>query len=470
MKLSKHLKLIRVAALHAAVSTSYLVAAEPTPPSVTAAAGRTRIGEVTLQPPARQAAPGSENLVQPTNKAAHPPEVLPPQPIDEVTIEELVQLALSNNPSVAQAAARVDALRGKWVQVGLPPNPTAGYLASEVGNDGRGGQQGGFAGQDYITGGKLRLDQAVAAQEIQQAQHQLAAAQLRVATDVRRAAYGILVAQRRVELGEELLQLSAQAVQASQELEEAQEISRAGVLQSEVEQQTASILVQTARNELSAAWRQLFAVIGCEIPQTRLAGDVTQLPAVLNWEEQLARITASSPELGGAIAGVLRAQFALRRALVEPIPNLETEVSVQYDESTNNTVAGLQVGVPLPLWNRNQGGIRQSQAEVIEARRNADRIELDLKRRLADALQRYSTAHAQAETYATSILPKARQTFELVQRAYRAGEVGYVDLLTAQRTYSQTNLAYLDALSGLWASWTEIDGLLLSGSLAEPPN
>jgi cobalt-zinc-cadmium efflux system outer membrane protein len=155
---------------------------------------------------------------------------------------------------------------------------------------------------------------------------------------------------------------------------------------------------------------------------------------------------------------------------VEPVPNLQTQVSVQYDESTNDTIAGLQVGVPLPLWNRNQGGIRQARAEIAEARRNADRVELDIKRRLAEAFQHYATAHAQAETYSTSILPKAQQTFELMQRAYRAGEVGYLELLTAQRTYSQTHLAYLDALNGLWSSWTLIDGLLLSGSLADAPN
>jgi cobalt-zinc-cadmium efflux system outer membrane protein len=273
-----------------------------------------------------------------------------------------------------------------------------------------------------------------------------------------------------VALAQELVKLSGQAVQASQELQEAQEIARTGLLQTQLEQQTTSILLQTARNELSGAWRSLFAVVGSEFPPTEIAGDVTQLPAELNWDEQLARISAASPELGAAMAEVSRAQMALRRAIAEPVPNLQTQFSVQYDDSSNDTIAGVQIGVPLPLWNRNQGGIRQSQSEIVQARRNADRLQLDLKRRLADAFQRYATAHAQAETYAGSILPQARETFELVRQGYRLGEVGYLDLLTAQRSYFQANLAYLDALSALWTSWTEIDGLLLSGSLSTPPN
>lgn len=420
--------------------------------------------ETPEQPPDVQ-----ELLAQPASVAPAELEALPPGPTADVTIEEIVQLAVASNPSVAQAAARVAALRGKWVQAGLPPNPTAGYAASEIGNDGRGGQQGGFAGQEYVTGGKLRLDQAIVAQEIQQAEQQMYAAQMRVTTDVRQACYAVLVAKRRVELAGELLSLSDEAVKASQELRDAEEIPLAGLLQTEVEQQNATILLQTAQNELNAAWQRLSAVVGAELPPRQIAGDVSQLPGLLNWDEQLARITAGSPELGAAMADILRAQNALRRATVEPVPNVSTQAMVQYDESTNDTIVGLQVGVPLPLWNRNQGGIRQAQAEIAEANRNADRVELDLKRRLAEAFQNYANARARAETYATTILPKARQTFELVQRGYRLGEVGYLDLLTAQRTNSQTNLAYLDALGSLWANWTEIDGLLLAGSLESRP-
>ena len=425
-----------------------------------------------LPSPLPEQAPGTpspDGLVQPPSVASAGPEALPPSNPTDLTIEALIQLGLSNNPAVAQAAARVEALRGRWVQAGLPPNPTLGFLGSELGNDARGGQNGGFAGQEFITGGKLRLDQAIVAQEIQRADRQLAATQLRVTTDVRRSAYAVLIAQRRMQLAENLTEISGQAVAASRELQEAQERPRAGLLQSELEQQNALILSQTARNAYNSAWRQLMAIIGSDMPPQPIAGDVSQLPAALDWEEQLARVTTMSPEMGAAAADIVRAQAALRRAVAEPIPNISAQFSVQYDENSNYTIGGLQAGIPLPLWNRNQGGIRQAQAEIIQANRNAGRVELDLKRRLAEAFQIYTSARVQAETYATVILPKARQTFELVQRGYRLGEIGYLDLLTAQRTYSQTNLAYLDALSALWASYAEIEGLLLSGSLVAPP-
>ena len=121
--------------------------------------------------------------------------------------------------------------------------------------------------------------------------------------------------------------------------------------------------------------------------------------------------------------------------------------------------------MPIPLWNRNQGGIRQAQAEVSEAIRNADRVELNLQGRLANAFQQYADAYVTTDSYASNILPRAQKTFELVERGYQQGEVGYLDVLTAQRTFSQSNLEYLDALESLWKSYVRIDGLLLEGGL-----
>jgi len=386
-------------------------------------------------------------------------------------MEALEQMAFSNSPAIAQAAAHIRALRGKWVQVGLPPNPTAGYVGSEIGNDGASGQEGGFVGQNFITAHKLQRNRAVVAAEIGRAEQQLAAMQRRVQTDVRQDYYAALLAQRRVELTNELVRLSTKAVNASKSLYGAEEIPLAGLLQTEVQQQNAQVLLRTAQNSLAQAWRRLSAVIGgTELPVQSLVGDVSQIPEILDWEEQLIRLQSESPEIAAAMADINRARRALSRATVQAVPNINTQLSVQYDNSSNFTIAGAQIGIALPIWNRNQGGIRQAQAEVSQAIRNVNRVELRLNQQLADSFRQYSDAHITATTYATDILPRSRRTFDLVQQGYAQGEVGYLDVLTAQRTFSQTNLAYLDALGTLWQSYVKIDGLLLDGSLAQPSN
>ena len=425
---------------------------------------------------------GAPTEIQPVahHESAEPSELVQPPPVIEsidaapvgevagkgLSLATLESMALSSNPAISQAAARVRALRGKYVQVGLAPNPIAGYVANDIGNEGSSGQQGAFVGQRFITANKLGRNRAVVSAEIARAEQELAATQRRVQTDVRQAYYSVLLAQRRVELADEIVRLTSEAVEASKSLLEAKEIAVAALLQTELVEQNARIGRQTAENRLDQSWRQLSAVVGgAQLAVQPLAGDPTQLPSLPTWEEQLPRIQSESPEVAAAVVRIERARRALNRARVEAVPDVTTQVSVQYDDLTDDAIAGVQIGLPIPMWNRNQGEIRQAQAEVTEATRNLDRVELDLNRRLAGAFRQYSDAYVSAQAYSADILPRSERTLTLVQAAYTQGEIGYLDLLAAQRAFTQTNLAYLDALESLWESNALIEGLLLEGSL-----
>ena len=96
-----------------------------------------------------------------------------------------------------------------------------------------------------------------------------------------------------------------------------------------------------------------------------------------------------------------------------------------------------------------------------------DQLELSFRQRLAGVYQRYASARNQVEDYSRDdgILANSGSALELIRKGYEAGELNYLDLITAQRTFSQTTLAYIEALGELWAAVVEIDGLLLKGSL-----
>jgi cobalt-zinc-cadmium efflux system outer membrane protein len=117
-------------------------------------------------------------------------------------------------------------------------------------------------------------------------------------------------------------------------------------------------------------------------------------------------------------------------------------------------VADLEMVVPLPLFNRNQGNIMEAQAGLIAAQREVRRVELDLQARLAEAFEQYANGRQHVQTYTDTILPDARQSLDLVGT-----------LLTAQRTFFDVNLSYLNSLSQLWAQTVELEGLLLRGGL-----
>ena len=77
----------------------------------------------------------------------------------------------------------------------------------------------------------------------------------------------------------------------------------------------------------------------------------------------------------------------------------------------------------------------------------------------------YLDAKLQVDAYSAEILPKAKETFDLISQGYSEGEIDFLQLLTAQRTYSQTNLNYLESLRRLWQQNVNIRGMLLSDSL-----
>jgi outer membrane protein, heavy metal efflux system len=413
----------------------------------------------------RIAAEGQAAPLPPAGQPQPSPPGEPPAPVG-MTLAELEEMAIKCNPTVAQAAQRVEAARGRWVQVGLYPNPVAGYIGAEIGNEGQGGQQGSFVGQEIVTAGKLRLSRSVAEQEIRQAEWVWQSQQQRVLTDVRRSFYDVVVAQRKMELTEQLLRVGEEGVQSTKALMKAKEVARADTLQAHIEAESARVLLERAKNQHAAAWRNLAAVVGnANMPPQRLAGEAWDGLSVLTWEDTYNRLLAESPQLAAARAGVARAQAAVSRECAQRVPNIDLQMAVQYDNATKDTFATVQAGVPMPIFNRNQGNIRKAQAELMAAQNEVQRVQLDLQQRLAAVFEQYATARYQAEKYSQDILPSAQASLDLANKGYRQGEYNYLFLLTAQRTYFQTNLIYLDAIRELRTAATAIEGNLLSGSL-----
>lgn len=405
-------------------------------------------------------------LSQPPSVEVIPPGTVQGMATQSLELADLEAIALAQNPSLVQAGARVDAARGDWVQAGLPPNPTGGYSASEVGNEGRGGQQGGYVGQEVVTAKKLQLSRAVAAQEVKVAEAQFAAQRQRVLSDVRINFYEVVVAQRRVEIAEELVNVSQRAADVAKSFLEHEQGNRVDLLQARVEASSANILSENSQNDYVASWRRLAAVLGSPMMEpVQLEGDLEANLSDMSFDEAMGRLLASSPELAAAQSGVDRARWAVDRAYAGRIPNVDLQGSVQHDNVTHNEIANIQVGMPLPFWNRNQGGIRRARAELAGAQGDVLRVELSLQQRLASAYQRYVNARQQVERYKLDILPDAQSSLDLVTNGYKQGEFGFLMLLTSQRTFFQTNLAYLDSLRQLRESRALIDGMLLTDSL-----
>ncbi len=131
-------------------------------------------------------------------------------------------------------------------------------------------------------------------------------------------------------------------------------------------------------------------------------------------------------------------------------------------------MANVQVSVPVPIFNRNQGNIAAAEADWLRASQEKQRLQLALKQMLADVYRGYDIERNNILQYNQAILPNSFETLKLSQQAYENGEIGYLQYLTAQRNYTALNQDYIDSLGRLWSKVVEIDGLLLVDGLKSP--
>lgn len=409
------------------------------------------------------------------NTVEFEPLPLPPaelKPETGLSLAELEQMALSANPSLRRIQALVAAARANTVQVGLYPNPSIGYEGQQLGSGGLAEQHGVTFSQEFVRGGKLKLNRAVASRERMVIEQQLAAQQQRVRTDIRSAFYQVLLAQRQIEITEDLIRIDVEGVDSAEQLFRANEVGRADVLQAQLEAESARILLENARNRYNAAWQTLAAVLGdATFPPQPLAGELTAPPRELSFDDALAQLQFASPEVAAAALEVERACLALRRAQVEPVPNVSVAGLVNWQDNGigGDPDGGIAVSLPIPFFDKNQGAISRAAHEVAAARQALAQISLALQNRLAPVFEQFANATSQVKRYQDTIIPAAAESLSLTRQAYTAGETNYTTLLTAQRTYSETQLNYLQALGALRLAETQIDGLLLSGSLENSP-
>lgn len=398
------------------------------------------------------------------------------QPAPHVlTLADLEQRALARNPTMAQAASEVEAARGRARQAGLLPNPTIGYTGDEISRGPiiRGGEHGFFVEQTIPLGGKLGLSRQIFEREATQAEALVDTQRFRVLTDVRMLYYAALAAQRRVDVRGRLAALSVEAVGVSRQLFNTGAADSPDVMESEIEARRAQLALEAAQNDRYRVWRRLASVVGDpQLTPQPLDGTIDTPIPDLDRDAVVQQVLSQSPELKAAGLAVERAQAALKRAQRETAPDLVLRGGPRYNrellEANGQPVgweASLDVGLVIPLFNRNQGGIAEARAEVGRAEQEVGRLELELRSRAADAFDQYLTTLRSAEAYRTDVLPRAEQSYQLYLTRYREMGAAYPQVLIAQRTWFQATDQYIDSAEHAWTSALELQGFLLTGGL-----
>lgn len=402
---------------------------------------------------------------------AKPAAAKPAGPV--VHLEDLEKMALAANPAIGQAAAMVDAAKGRTQQAGLWPNPSFGASGEHVSTATGGGAIGGFVEQRFVTAGKLGLNRKIAAQEQGETVQFQEAQKQRVLTRVRSLYYQALGDQLLLDVRTDLVDLARRTVKISGELYNVGLTDRPDLLAAEVEAERIDLELIEAQNARQRTWRELAAVTNNPgLTPAPLEGDLEEIPKI-DADAALEIIYRDSPELRSADLGVERANLMLKRARVDKIPDVQIRGGLrnnrEFGEAAPNGPIqrrGLEgifdATVEIPIFNRNQGGVKAARAEAETARLEVERTKLSLKTRLAMAYKEYRDSAAAVERYRDRMLPKAKQAYELHLASFSQMTSAYPQVLMAQRNWFQLRDGYVAALVNAWRRAVEIQGLLLA--------
>lgn len=395
-----------------------------------------------------------------------------------ITLEQLEQLALQNNPTGTAAAAGIDAARGRTRQAGALPNPVIGYSGEEIktGDLDRRGEHGFFVEQTIPLGGKLQLSQDVFQKTIDRAEAVRDLQRLRILSSVRQAYYSVLLTERRIEVQERLAALASEAVGVTAQLFNVGAADRPDYLEIEIESRRLQLQLNRSRNERFALRAQLAALTGArDVADRPLAGSIDAAIPNLEREQIIRTLLEQSPALRAARADLERTRAVTARARRETYPDLVLRGGGAYNrevgEDTGRPIgweATLEAGVSVPLFNRNAGGVAAARADETRAQAEVTRLELALQSRAASQFAAYLTALRDAEAYRSEILPRAEEAYRLYVSRYREMAAAYPQVLVAQRTFFEMSTEYLESLNEAWRAALQLQGFLAGDGLDAP--
>jgi outer membrane protein, heavy metal efflux system len=387
------------------------------------------------------------------------------EPNGPLGLAESLALALAQNPQLSVFPYDLRAADARIFQAGLRPNPEVQIDVEEFGGQ---AERSGFdaaettvqVGQPIELGGKRSRRTQVARLDRDRLQWDYRAARLDVIRRSTLAFVAVLAAQERRALAEQILDLSHRAQAAVSQRVKAGKDSpvdevRAAVASSEsrIERQKAETMLAAARQGLAALW-------GSQMPRfERAVDDFYEIsrPAAL---AEMAPTMVDNPDLARWATEQQRRRAVLDLEKAQASPDMALGGGLRRFEQTDDLALVFGLTMPLPLANRNQGGIRAAAEDLAKTGRQYEAVRLEAWAALCQAVAALASAYDEIVISRQDVLPKARQAFEAAQQGYLQGKFDYLYVLDAQRTLFSTQARYIDAVEAYHRARADVDRLL----------
>lgn len=383
---------------------------------------------------------------------------------DPLTLRDALALAIAGSPELRAASRTVRVHDALTVQAAVLPNPE---LRGEVENVGGSGAREGFEDTESTVrvlqrielGGKRGARRRVAEIDRDLAAWDYEAARRDVVASTTKAFVAVLAAQERRALAAELERVARETLAAVERSVAAGAAVPVEALRARVTLGRVEVEGAKAGRELDAARTQLAARWGAtQVVFPRVRGDLARL-APLPAEAALAGALAEGPDLARWTTerAARRAALALERA--RRIPDVTVGAGARHFSDNGDNALVVELSLPLPIFDRNRGGVVAAREQLAKGRDEADMARVDARVALSEAYERLAAARDEASSLASRVLPDARRSASGTMAAVRQGLLRPLDALEAQRALFELQGDHLRALERFHLAAADVERL-----------
>jgi len=386
-----------------------------------------------------------------SHRADHRDAPEPPEPTGILTLRQALSLALLKNPSLEVTSREVRVAEALTLQAGLPPNPEIEIEIDEYDHEGRGFDSSVTAivfGQVLELGGKRKWRRRVAEAEGELAGWEYESKRLDVLTETTESFVDVLAAQKRVDLAATTADLAGKTSMAVVERVEAGKEPPLQAAKANAELEMALLTFLEAEEELAAARSKLAAGWGSERAVFEKAeGDLDHVfPALPDFESLRTRLPRN-PDLARWDTELKLRKAALASEKAGRIPDLEASAGILSFREDGTDAFTFGLGVPLPLFDRNQGNIAAAGHELAKARSERKAEQASLLKQLVEEYASLKVSHRKTTVLKEQVVPARLKAFEAAHIGYEQGKFEFLEVLDAQRSLFEAKQELIDALN-----------------------
>lgn len=411
------------------------------------------------------------------------PELAGPHPV-----EDYIWHGLAQNPRIHAARLRVESLAQRVPQAASLQDPTLGVTVQPEPVQTAAGEQDVIlaVGQKVPWFGKLATQADVAEQAVEVARAELAAAELEVIEQIKRAYYQLYFVQQAIRITEQdkqQLQLIETIVDRMYSVE--RKVTQQDVLRIQLELSRLETELVELRQQLDSAQASLAGLLHIS-PETPLRA-VDNLPAE-SIPQDLARLyrqaISDRPELQAALAAIQRDRRAADLARLNYFPDVTLGVTWIETSSTGlSPVANgrdavlLAASINLPIYRRRlEAGVREAETRAVATARQYDATKDQTMADVKDLFAQATSQQQLLQLFRRDLIPTARQTLEQSIASYEVGQVDFLQMIDNWRVLLRLEIGAERLEAQLRQSLASLDRIIGSyelrpaGSQPAPPS